>query len=69
MLSESCGFLPRFVGIKLAHGLNRLRGVRAQVFFIDDAVMIDDERHHSRGTVLRGEATMAKPPIILPRTT
>ena len=52
--ANPCGLLPRFVGIRLAHGLNRLRRVRAQVFFIDDAVMIDDERHHSRGTVLRG---------------
>src|SRR4029453_13945425 len=57
--------LPRRIGVVACHRLGDALGLDSQIPLIDDAIAIDDERHHTGDVVLRGPWDERKAPRIL----
>jgi hypothetical protein len=63
------GHRPSVARIELLHDARDLVCIRSEIGLIDDAVPIDDERRYARLPDFTGQATSAKPEIMLPLTT
>lgn len=53
-------FFPSFVGVVFGDG-SKFGGFFAEILLIDDAVLINDEAHHTADAVLRWEGKQRDP--------
>ena len=53
-LEDDAGAVVSVVGSNLAQGVGQLGRLRAKIFLIENSILIDNERHHTRVRVFRG---------------